>query len=215
MTQGNEIVLDIETAADVDSPALAALAEEITPPKNWKDQEKIAAYVEQRRRDLIEKAALSPLTGRIVAIGLAIQAPDGEWEEHIWMAGTEAEIIIGANAAIDRAGCGQLVTFNGKPFDIPYLLARSIRHGLELPWPWPVGHRGPHIDVRELLGRQGSLAAWAGMVLNREHTCDGSAVQAMVDAGDTEGIRDHCLEDIRATRDLWERIKLAGIADRY
>jgi uncharacterized protein YprB with RNaseH-like and TPR domain len=211
---GNDIVLDIETVADVDSPALEAMASEIKAPGNYKDEKKIEAYIEQKRRDLIEKAALSPLTGRIVAIGL-LQVEEGAAPE-VYMdhAEGEAGIIIVANQWLEEHGVGHLVTFNGRSFDLPFLLARSIRHDLELSYKWPIGYSGRHIDVRELLGKQGSLEAWAGAIFDATPTCDGSAVQALYDAGDMDAIAEHCREDVQITAQLYGRIVRAGLADR-
>ena len=73
----NTILFDIETAPLPESE-LAALVPPFDPAEvrtgNLKDPDKIAAKLAEaeanHRRDFIERAALDPLTGRVLAIGL-------------------------------------------------------------------------------------------------------------------------------------------------
>lgn len=76
------IFFDIETGP-LPENELAALMPPFDPSEvktgNIKDPEKIAAKIAEaevnHKRDFIEKAALDPLTGRVVAIGLLIVTP--------------------------------------------------------------------------------------------------------------------------------------------
>src|SRR5688572_8585619 len=63
------ITFDIETAPLPDEQ-IAPFVPEFSAPSNYKDPEKIKAYIEGEKVKWLEQAALSPLTGRVVAIGI-------------------------------------------------------------------------------------------------------------------------------------------------
>ena len=75
----NTIVFDIETGPLPESE-LAAVMPPFDPAEvktgNLKDPEKVAAKIAEaeanHRRDFFDKAALDPLTGRVVAVGVMI-----------------------------------------------------------------------------------------------------------------------------------------------
>lgn len=69
----NRIFFDIETQAN---PENLALAPEPKAPGNLKDPAKIAAAIEEKKRDLIESAALDPDYGKVLSIGLSYQDSD-------------------------------------------------------------------------------------------------------------------------------------------
>ena len=64
------LFFDIETLAD---PAQFELIEEPSAPANYKDPDKIAAYVAEKRVKLVERAGLDPDTAKICAVALLIK----------------------------------------------------------------------------------------------------------------------------------------------
>src|SRR5687767_1701747 len=69
MTTSNAFIFDIETVP-LSGARLALLEPEHEAPGNFKDPEKIAAAIAEKSRLWREKAALSPLTGRVAMIGM-------------------------------------------------------------------------------------------------------------------------------------------------
>ena len=151
----NTIIFDIETAPLPESE-LAALVPPFDPAEvktgNLKDPDKIAAKLAEaeanHRRDFFERAALDPLTGRVLAIGLLDQGGfrilDNDNEPAVLR-----EFWSVCRGEMGRLN--QLVGFNSLLFDLPFLIRRSWKHRV----PVPVGlRRGRYwadqmIDLRD------------------------------------------------------------------
>jgi DNA polymerase elongation subunit (family B) len=130
--QGGEpsvIVFDVATA-----PAPADVIDrympEVEAPSNYKDPAKIDAYKAEQREKFIQKAALSPLTGQVLAIGLWA---DGRYRRFICTNEPQAEAdcirwlwdLVGTRTV--------LVGFNSNSFDLPFLYRRSWALGIDPP----------------------------------------------------------------------------------
>lgn len=189
------------------------------------------AEAEEEKR----RGALSPFTGRIVAIGV-VNADDGRscalyevpgQEELITRRDGNRTLISGTEKLIlqkfwDFLGKNdRFISFNGRQFDGPFLMIRSAIHGI-VPKRDIVGKRyqfHPNCDLREVLNFQGTvnsrqmrfnldLACKAfGIESSKSEGMDGRAVEMMYRAGRYEDIATYCLEDVRATAELY--LKLA------
>ena len=152
------IFFDIETGP-LPEGELAALLPPFDPAEvktgNLKDPDKIAAKIAEaaanHRADFFNDAALDPLTGRVVAVGLLHQ-DSGEFVVigHDDEARTLREfwdVCLG-----DMGRIHQMVGFNTWQFDLPFLFRRSWKHRV----PVPLGlRRGRYwaeqlIDLREI-----------------------------------------------------------------
>lgn len=184
---------------------------------------------EEKRR-----GALSPFTGRIVAIGV-MNADDGRTcalfevpgqNELIirkdgmrtWISGNEKQIL---EKFWDFLGKDdRFISFNGRQFDGPFLMIRSAIHGL-IPKRDLVGYRysfHPNCDLREALSFWGTIRGRSfkfnldlacksfGVCSSKGEGKDGRAVAAMYEAGLHQEIADYCLEDVRATCELYLKI---------
>ncbi len=133
------IFFDIETGPLPESE-LAALLPPFDPAEvktgNIKDPEKIAAKIAEaevnHKRDFIEKAALDPLTGRVIAIGL-LDANSGEFVVigHDDEAKTLRDFWDVCRGEMGRLN--QMVGFNTFQFDLPFLFRRSWKHRVPIP----------------------------------------------------------------------------------
>lgn len=123
------VIFDIETG-----PRPAAELESLCPqfeaPANYKDPTKIAAFIEEKRRDWLERGALSAVTGQVLAIGYLA---NGNFDA--FATGDEAEDIAGFWHLITSHGTilHQLVGFNCISFDVPFLVRRSWKLGVPVP----------------------------------------------------------------------------------
>ena len=153
-------VFDVETAPLPESE-LAALVPPFDPAEvrtgNLKDPEKIAAKIAEaevnHRRDFFEKAALDPLTGRVLAIGLLKVTPHPgplPSAEREGTAGSESQPhlefqILGHDdeAATLRefwdvcqgemGRINEMIGFNSHLFDLPFLIRRSWKLRVRVP----------------------------------------------------------------------------------
>jgi predicted PolB exonuclease-like 3'-5' exonuclease len=120
-----------------------------------------------------------------------------------------------------------LVTWNGRGFDMPVLMLRSLRYGVSAPWYYrKSGYRyrystEHHIDLCDLLADHGatrmtSLHGAARLVgLPGKEGVDGSQVEALYRTGQIEALRGYCLSDVAQTAFLFLRYRLlAGLLDR-
>ena len=175
------------------------------------------------------KLSLHAATGRVVAIGLWDLSGDRgrvllEGDAANWTAfGGDAEIYRGAEAAIIREFWRVLerdsplvVTFNGRAFDAPYLMLRSAILGVP-PSRNLIGHRyqlSNHCDLYDVLTfwnasrMKGSLEFWCCQFgLASKDGIRGSDVGGMYREGRLDEIARYCLDDARATAQLYERLR--------
>lgn len=134
------IFFDIETGPLPESE-LAALVPPFDPAEvktgNLKDPDKIAAKLAEseanHRRDFFDKAALDPLTGRVVAVGLRYQ-DSGEFHVigHDDEAQTLREFWDVCKGEMGRIN--QMVGFNSNGFDLPFMFRRSWKHRVPVPF---------------------------------------------------------------------------------
>lgn len=92
---------------------------EFDPPTNYKDPEKIAAWTERKKAEWIRDAALSALSGRVLAIGYYT-------ENHIDVYGFPNERELLASFWHHWHEPGDLCGFAVKSFDLPFIIQRSI-----------------------------------------------------------------------------------------
>jgi predicted PolB exonuclease-like 3'-5' exonuclease len=120
-----------------------------------------------------------------------------------------------------------LVTWNGRGFDLPVLMLRSLRYGVSAPWYYrKSGYRyrystERHIDLCDVLADHGatrmtSLHGAARLIgLPGKEGVDGSQVEALFRTGQLEALRGYCLSDVAQTAFLFLRYRLlAGLLDR-
>lgn len=160
--RGQTIVFDIETGPLSDAELAAAL-----PPfdpnevklGNLKDPEKIAAKLAEaeanHRRDFVEKAALDAMTGRVLAIGMLPIAECGAGNAECQIIGHEDEAQLlrefWVRCEHEMGRLNVMVGFNTHQFDLPFLVRRSWRHRVALPWNLRRGRYWSEqmIDLRE------------------------------------------------------------------
>ena len=133
------IIFDIETGPLPESE-LAAMLPPFDPAEvklgNLKDPEKIAAKLAEaevnHRRDFFQRAALDPLTGRVLAIGLLFRESG---ERNILVGDDECDLISAfwESTKGEMGRTNQMVGFNSNSFDLPFLIRRSWKHRLSVP----------------------------------------------------------------------------------
>jgi uncharacterized protein YprB with RNaseH-like and TPR domain len=134
------IFFDIETGPLPESE-IAALVPAFDAAEvktgNLKDPDKIAAKIAEaeagHRREFFERAALDPLTGRVVAVGLVYQ----DSSEFVVIGHDDEACMLREFWTVCRGEMGrinQMVGFNTWAFDLPFLIRRSWKHRVEVPF---------------------------------------------------------------------------------
>lgn len=221
------LVLDIETTALASSLGLSYPDGERNPPSTWKDPAKIAEWRERDREkwtsEIAKTAALNPRLGRIVCVGWdyaqnGVTEPIGPFALAAQTERAEAGLIAQLWARIGEAN-GQIITFNGLSFDIPWLLFRSMVNGVKPTVPvktlrdWTRRYSySPHMDLRAVLTNwdnraTGTLTDWATCLgIPCADTTKGSDIHALYQAGDFDAIAEHCRADVQTTKQLYQRV---------
>src|SRR5258708_4732487 len=132
------VYIDIETAPlpmEQIRAQMPVFIEADVKTGNRKDPEKIKAYIEEARieheKNWIARAALSPLTGSIVAIGWLKEGGTSS----IMMEGefSERDMIEAFFAFYQSQYGARWIGFNIARFDVPFLVRRAWTYGLEVP----------------------------------------------------------------------------------
>ena len=132
------VFFDIETG-----PLPDEILDEIEPvhsaPKTLKDPEKIRQALSEKARTWRSKAALSPLTGQVLAVGIRKQG------ETTFLIGPEHQILKDLWSIFLATQPAEWVGHNSNSFDIPFLVRRSWFHSVWIP-PKVMGFRGPNYE---------------------------------------------------------------------
>ena len=109
-----------------------------------------------------------------------------------------------------------VVSYNGRGFDVPFLVARSLIHGIParvdlLSSPYSLR---PHLDLFRLVGQRGGpgstsldVVCWALGIASPKGAMDGSMVAPAYARGDLEAIARYNAADVRATRSLYRHVR--------
>lgn len=135
MNTNHMLFFDIETTAHPKAQEFI----QIKPPANYKDAEKIAAYVAEKTTEQLAMAALDPDLGTVRAIAWRVGL-DGE--THVELVGdknenndpkTESDLISTYWDVLFNYSYGNCCGYNILSFDLPYLLHRSMDLGVNVP----------------------------------------------------------------------------------
>jgi 3'-5' exonuclease len=192
-------VLDLETVLDTSLP----------PPKKKKDGTETfppAPY----HKIVVMGAAL--LDARYLLRRLWVVGEDGHKDEHATLAA-----LVGF---LDAHPETTIVSWNGRGFDLPAIVARALHHGLAFPWYYQrrdtryrYGTEG-HIDLMDFLADHGATKTYSLDIAAKligmpgKLDCKGGDVQTMIDAGQIEEVRAYCLRDVVQTAALFLRVQL-------
>jgi DNA polymerase elongation subunit (family B) len=111
-------------------------------------------------------------------------------------------------------GYDRVITYNGRLFDVPYLMQRSLIRDLPISRNLITGRQPEHVDVAEILTlrratRMYGLGVWAqaiGAPSPKEGSVSGANVHEVFAMRRTKEIAEYCLLDVQATATLAERV---------
>lgn len=181
-----------------------------------------------------EGLGFSPLTGEIVALGVYdcekgkgavyFQSPRKkvkEFEEDgvSFKPMSEKEMLV--NFWEGAKHYEEFISFNGRGFDVPFLLVRSAVHGIRATkdlmanrYLWGQKQGAKHIDLLDQLTfygasqKKGSLHLWCrafGIKSPKEDDISGDEVSKYFKAGKSADIARYNARDLKATKELYDR----------
>ena len=150
------LVCDIATAPIADA---AQFHEPVSAPANYKDPEKIAAYVKEKEQEQTDRAGLDMDLCRITGIG---------WQG-IFRASDKPVVRIANDESGDcERDCLRefatlmddhtIISFNGLKFDWPILMRRALYLGVSFPTISLDRFKSNHIDLYAKLTNSGTLS---------------------------------------------------------
>jgi DNA polymerase elongation subunit (family B) len=188
------------------------------------------AKTEEERQEVVEKLGLSPFTGRVVAIamlnpdsGRGVVLAEGlpgegsawahEGDNEFWT-GNEAEILERFWDLVKRYD--QVISFNGRAFDAPFLITRSLILSV------PISRNllsnryrtKEHFDLCDALSFFGLTRRYSLDFISRrlgvgpaKAGMAGHEVAQAYREGRMEEIAQYCLRDVEATAKLLDRVQ--------
>ncbi len=215
------LVFDIETVPALDKRQLPTTVAEA-----------LGKFAERREMDTHAAMGLSPFFGKVVSLALGdgetniddqrvtvllVPPPDHEDKDYPdWVRPmSEPDLLrvfwVLANAATT------VVSFNGRGFDIPFLVARSLVHNIPARVDLLSNRYAlrPHLDLYQILtqGRYGGgpsnldTICWALGIESPKEKMDGSMVAPAYEKGDAEDIAVYNRADVVATTKLYHRVR--------
>lgn len=153
MMANRYIVVDIATAPIADA---AQFHEPVSAPGNYKDPEKIAAYVREKEAEQADRGALDMDLCRISGIGF--QRAIEQDNPAVWLFKDEESERHGMDMFADAISGETLVSYNGLKFDWPILMRRALYLGVSFPAINLDRFKSNHIDLYAKLTNSGTLS---------------------------------------------------------
>ncbi|MFH1092846.1 MAG: ribonuclease H-like domain-containing protein [Candidatus Omnitrophota bacterium] len=217
-----KIVFDIETVGD-DFDSYDADTQDVLL-KN--------AQTDEERQGIRDGLGLSPVTGKIVAIGMIdvhsdegrafFQSTDGTTGS--FREGNSEYLVCSEKEILENfwdkiSDCNQFITYNGRGFDCPYIMIRSavlkIKPTKDL-MPYRYDSK-VHIDLYDQLTCYGAIrrhfslhmvSQAFGIKSPKQEGISGAMIGDLFQARRTTDIARYCLRDVRATKQVyltWEK----------
>lgn len=209
------LYLDIETIPDQSEGAQERAKARITAPGNYKDPEKIAAYIEERAADAWLKTALSGWYGQMVAVAWAVNDDPVSYivnlDEHKLL--TTFWRDLGRSTGNDPLFVGHKIA----DFDLPFLYQRSIINRVI-----PTVAISPSLSAYshdvfdtsyEFTGdrhagiKLDELSEILRIENRKPDGLNGSDVWGLVQAGELERVGQYCAADVAAVREIYKLMR--------
>ena len=204
-------VFDLESAP-LKTEQLLAQMPAFKAAANLKDPAKIEADIEEKKAKYIAQAALSPMSGRVIAVGIR----HSHQIQELIHGEDEKAVLEHACGSINRLISERIrcVGFNIHGFDLPFLRFRAMVHGIKTPlWTTYNGRSFWSSHFRDLLPELVMGRDFAGYNLNAVckamglpgKTGDGAFFYEQYKA-DKQKALDYLENDLKATEALGKRM---------
>jgi len=186
------------------------------------------ARTEEERVEAIQKLNLTPFTAQIIAIGML--NPDSQ-QGKVFYQSPNPGSSLSEDGLVEFVSCpeqemlqefwktvarySQLITFNGRSFDCPFLMLRSALHGIKptrnlLPYRY---NANEHCDLMEQFTFYGAFRKFSldfyckgfGIKSPKSNGITGLDLRSLFEGGRHREIAEYCMGDVKATTELFHR----------
>lgn len=201
MGTSHSVVVDIET---VPSPLTQQmkdfLLKSYRPPKNYKDEAKIAAHREEFLNDLDGEGGFKVYNQRPISIALGVSTGVGLINLQSKLSEDGRELAAFVSEYLTNVGHYRLVGFNHKSFDLPHLCKLAALAGTH--WPMKLG-KWSAVDLFEFpLDRKYKLKEACIAFGIEIPAVSGGDVHKLYSEGKLKEIEEYNRDDIRCTHEL-------------
>lgn len=210
------VYIDIETIPTQSPDLQTYVSETLKAPANYKDPEKISAWLEENKAEAVNKTSLDGAFGEIVAISVAIndepvqtfyredwQSPDREWDI---LTRFNCYLIAKVNK------CKTVPTFIGHnlaKFDGLFMWHRHIINNVK-PY-YKMDNRNTYDTMLEWSGynreKYPSLDKLCKVLgIEQKGDIDGSKVWQAVQDGRINEVAEYCAKDVERVRQVYKRM---------
>ena len=216
----SKLIFDIETRGQ-SSKELDSLVKEYLVKNAKTDEEK---------EDILSRTGLLPISGEVVAIAMLnpatdqgkvyFQAPEGGAKDYVkdgiqYIVKNEKDML--KSFWEDIKHFDLLISYNGRGFDAPFIIFRSIFHKIKptrnlMPNRY---YKNEHLDLMDQLAFYGAfrkfsleaLCQFFGIKNPKEEGVSGAMVSDLFDKKEYAKIAEYCMRDVFATKDLYNRVE--------
>ncbi len=217
------LVFDIETVPALDRRELPSTVAEA-----------LSDNAAKKEMDTSAVMGMSPFFGKVVSLAIGdgdadpgsgadevtvlavppdgFEPPDGGVPRHVRLM-SEEDLLRAFWALAAKAEC--VVSYNGRGFDVPFVVTRSLIHGVParvdlVSGKWSLR---PHLDLFELVSQRGrgpsklDVVCWALGIESPKEVMDGSMVAPAYARGEILKIAEYNAHDVRATSAVYRRCR--------
>lgn len=208
------IYIDIETIPTQDTAMQDYILNGIKAPGNYKDEAKIAAYIEEAKAEALDKCGLDGAANHIICIGVAIDdhAPVSFYAKK-YQEEKKALQEFYAYLYENLMPQGNIfVGHNVSGFDLKVIRQRSMIHGIKsivsIPFdskPWDLNPYDTMVqwDSKNFIKLEKLALAFG---IKTKKTMDGSEVYKAWQNGMHDQIADYCKNDVALTREVYKKM---------
>ncbi len=203
------IFIKIQTRPTDSEAVLNHLSKSIKAPGNYKDKEKIAAYIENAKLEVGDKTGLNPMFGKVSCISFAVD--DGEIQTFGAGGESEFEILNSFKEAFNQVPNEKQDMFSGHgilDFDLPFLLTRLLINGQgALISPMTPRYKWPVFDTARVLAfGSHTIPSFSDTLVSLGIECDtpytGKDMIALYDAESYLSIAQHNETVLQSSREI-------------
>jgi 3'-5' exonuclease len=225
------VYLDVETIPDQREGAADAAAARVKAPANYKDPEKIRAYVAEKGAEAHAQTSLNGAYGQLFAVGWAVADMPAlnVARQRLDDLSDEAELLrnfydllsldlrhVGASYGDAGEWRVVFVGLNVVRFDLRFLWQRTVVHGVKpsVRLPYNASPYSPQVvdlgmewtgDHREYVSVDELCSALSIESPKVKHAMAGADVWGRVQSGDWQAVVDYNLSDVEVLRTLHKR----------
>lgn len=214
----NDLVFDIETVPATDRRGLPQTIAET-----------LAKHAQRMDSDEAKVMGLSPFFGKVVSLAVGdaedldritvlVVPPDDKdlGEVPDWMRPVSEEQLLEAWWSL-AAAAETIISYNGRGFDVPFLVHRSMIHGIPARVDLLSNRYAlrPHLDLyraltfgeRQLGPTSLDVVCWALGIESPKGQMDGSMVAPAYARGEIQKIAEYNAQDVRATAQVYRTVR--------